>query len=110
MDAHKTAAGLHVLFKRCLQISRPSIVRRVVVEHYSLILPKVGLEPAEVPPRRRCSNNVHLKQSSLVELFTQHSSYELPFVIWSPALAIKNHDAEGRGGARSGRDKYGGPD
>src|SRR5262245_3102163 len=106
MDSHEAAAGLNVSFKRCLQIGRPTIVGSVLVEHYSLIFRKLRLERAEISPGRRGGNNVDLKQSRLFELFAQHGSDETPFVIWPAALAIKDHDADRRGGARGSREEH----
>ena len=78
MDDHEAATVVHVLLERRLQIGRPSLVGRVVVEHHRLVLGELRSEGAEACAGRRRRDDVDLEQSGLVELLLQHGRRRAP--------------------------------
>ena len=86
------AAVADVALERALQLGRPSVVGRVVVQHHDLILPEVRLECGEARACRRRRHHVDVEQPGLVQHLLHHRRRQLPLVIRPAALAVEEHD------------------
>src|SRR5439155_27279328 len=81
-------AFFHVLLERRLDVRRPSLVGRIVVEHDNLVSREGRVERAEVAAGGRRRHDVNLKQSGLIELLLQDGRHHLPPVVWAGAFPI----------------------
>ncbi len=102
---HEAAAFFHVGLERRLERGRPAIVRRVVVHNHGLVPAELGRERRQLPSRCRCGDDGHCEEAGLVEDSFEDRCDVLPVVIGTAALAVEEHDGNGRRHPRGWRSR-----